>query len=269
MTPENEQTDFQASSRMNESAVAPTWHSVVLILGILAISFAGRHRVEGMHGTPHRLLTYATTAGMELAMLGWVALGLLLRKVPLRSLFGVVSSGIRGLALDLGVAAVFWFGALMTLGTISIFWTSVEVAIAHARSGPHAAQDAASLPNRETLRTLEQLAPANGVEVGCWILLCCIAGTVEELVFRGYLQRQFTAWTKGDVVWGVVFSALLFGAAHGYQGVRNMVLLAVFGAFFSGLALVRRSLRAGMIAHGWHDLVAGLTLAFLRAHHLL
>jgi hypothetical protein len=61
----------------------------------------------------------------------------------------------------------------------------------------------------------------------------------------------------------------MFGAAHGYQGARNMVLLAVFGVLFSALAIVRRSLRAGIIAHSWHDLIAGLTLALLRTHRLL
>ena len=77
-------------------------------------------------------------------------------------------------------------------------------------------------------------------------------------MFRGYLQRQFTAWAHGSDAVGVVFSALLFGAAHGYQGVRNMFLLAVFGGLFSLLALFRRSLRAGIFAHSWHDLIAGL-----------
>ena len=84
---------------------------------------------------------------------------------------------------------------------------------------------------------LEQLAPANGKEVGCWVVLCCLAGFVEEIVFRGYLQRQFTAWARGRGVAGVVFAALSFGGAHGYQGVRNMVLLSVFGALFSLLAI--------------------------------
>jgi hypothetical protein len=48
-----------------------------------------------------------------------------------------------------------------------------------------------------------------------------------------------------------------------------MVLLAVFGVLFSVLALFRRSLRAGMFAHGWHDLIAGLALALLKSSHLI
>ena len=104
--------------------------------------------------------------------------------------------------------------------------------------------------------------------MAAWALLCVVAGVVEEIVFRGYLQRQFAAWARGAAAAGVVFSALVFGAAHGYEGLRNMVLLAVFGVLFSLLALYRRSLRAGIFAHSWHDLIAGLALAFLRSHHL-
>ena len=102
------------------------------------------------------------------------------------------------------------------------------------------------------------LAPASVSEIAAWILVCALAGFAEEIVFRGYLQRQFTAWGRGALWAGVVFSAILFGMAHGYQGARNMVLLSIFGALFSLLAIFRRSLRAGMIAHSWHDLVAGL-----------
>ena len=64
---------------------------------------------------------------------------------------------------------------------------------------------------------------------------------------------------------GVAHVCIDFGSAHGYQGARNMVMLAVFGVFFSLLALFRRSLRAGIFAHGWHDMIAGLALAAQRA----
>ncbi|MDE3189086.1 MAG: CPBP family intramembrane metalloprotease [Acidobacteriota bacterium] len=116
---------------------------------------------------------------------------------------------------------------------------------------------------------LARLAPTNAEELAGWVLLCMLVGVVEETVFRGYLQRQFSAWARGGVAAGVVFSALIFGAAHGYQGVRSMVLLAVFGALFSLLAHFRRSLRAGIFAHSWHDLITGLVLGLLKSRHLL
>jgi hypothetical protein len=81
-------------------------------------------------------------------------------------------------------------------------------------------------------------------------------------------QRQFIGWSR-TVVWlGVLASALVFGGAHAYQGARNMALLAVFGVLFGMLAIYRRSLRAGIFAHAWHDLIAGLALALLRSSHI-
>jgi len=41
-------------------------------------------------------------------------------------------------------------------------------------------------------------------------------------------------------------------------------MITVFGALFSLLALRRGSLRAGMIAHGWHDIFSGIALAVLK-----
>jgi membrane protease YdiL (CAAX protease family) len=118
-------------------------------------------------------------------------------------------------------------------------------------------QPAIDLSQQQTLHTLTQLAPSNGTEIAAWVGLCILAGIAEEVVFRGYLHRQFTAWARGAVAVGVIVSAAMFGMAHGYQGARNMVMLAVFGALFS------------VLAHSWHDLFAGLVLAFLRAHHKL
>ena len=96
-----------------------------------------------------------------------------------------------------------------------------------------------------------------------------IIGFVEEIVFRGYLQRQFIGWARGRGSTGVLVSAVIFGGAHGYQGARSMVLLSVFGLLFSLLALYRRSLRAGIFAHDWHDFISGLALALLRSRHIL
>jgi membrane protease YdiL (CAAX protease family) len=250
-------------------SIAPAWHTVVLIAGIVLLSFAGVAGLTGAHAQVDRLQTYAFSACTEISMLAWVYFGLKLKKVPFRTLLGSVSGNLRSLAIDLGLALAFWIGALFVLANIGIYWTLAEAVIEH-RPIPFSGKELAPDPSQqETIHTLTQLAPTNAHEVAAWICLCILAGIAEELVFRGYLQRQFTAWARGASVAGVIGSALFFGAAHGYQGARNMVLLAVFGVLFSLLVLFRRSLRPGIFAHAWHDLIAGLVLAFLHAHHKL
>jgi uncharacterized protein len=250
--------------------VAPVWHTVVLIAGIVLVSVAGALEFSAaQHPVVNRLQTYALTAISELCMLGWVYFGLRLRKVPFMSLFGSVPCNLRSIAMDCGFALLFWVASLMVLGSIGIFWTVIEAAITHQSLFPSGKELTPDPAQQQAIHSLTQLAPANAIEVGAWILLCIIAGIAEELIFRGYFQRQFTAWAHGAVAMGVASSALLFGTAHGYQGARNMVMLAVFGALFSALAVLRRSLRAGIFAHSWHDLIAGLALALLKAHHIV
>jgi uncharacterized protein len=255
--------------------IAPVWHTVVLILAIFAISFIGvyRHPAGQNPAAVNRLRTYAVTAVLELVLIGWVAFGLRLKGISLGSLWGRASNSFRSIALDAGIAILFWMLSLMTLGTIAIFWLSIDNLIHHrpivvtsSRNGKSIAPD----PSQEkAARAVVQLAPTNGKEIAGWLLLCILVGVAEELVFRGYLQQQFTAWSRGATAGGVVFSAIMFGSAHGYEGVRAMFLLVVFGALFSLLALFRRNLRAGIFAHSWHDAFAGLTVAFLHARHVL
>jgi len=257
------------------TSIAPAWHTVVLILGILAVSLLGVYRHPGgaSVGAVNRLRTYGVTAGLELVLMGWVAFGLRLRGIPFRSLFGKVSSDFRSIAVDAGVAILFWMGSLMALATLGLMWMSIEAAITHRPIPiPTGQSGKTTLPSStedQAARAVVQLAPANGKEIACWLLLCMLVGVAEELVFRGYLQQQFTAWARGAAAGGVVFSAMMFGAAHGYEGARAMFLLAVFGALFSLLALFRRNLRAGIFAHSWHDACAGLMVALLHSRHIL
>lgn len=257
-------------ARERAGTIAPAWHTLVLIAGIAAVSIAGMMRPAHPHSSSNRLLTYATTAALELMMLGWVMLGLRLRKLPLRTLFGTVPTGWRPVMRDVQVAILFWFGSMIVLGGLGAVWTRVEARVTHQQLSAQSGKLNELTPSeRRATKEMEQIAPANGEEIACWVMLCAVAGFVEESVFRGYLQSQFTAWAHGAAAAGVVFSAIMFGAAHGYQGARNMTLLAVFGVLFSLLALRRRNLRACILAHGWHDLVAGLALGMLRSHHVM
>lgn len=255
--------------------IAPIWHTVILILVIVGVSLLGVHRHPGGEGisTANRMRTYGTTAGLELVLVGWVALGLKLRGNSIRSLIGKASASFRAIALDAGIAILFWIGSMMALATIAMMWIGIESLITHKpipiQTSKSGKPTLPNTPGNEAARAVVQLAPTNGKEIASWLMLCVLVGFAEELVFRGYFQSQFIAWGRGAAWAGVVFSALMFGAAHGYEGVRAMFLLSVFGALFSLLALFRRSLRAGMFAHTWHDAFAGLMVALLHSHHVL
>jgi membrane protease YdiL (CAAX protease family) len=100
------------------------------------------------------------------------------------------------------------------------------------------------------------------------VLLAVCAGFCEEIIFRGYLQRQFTAWT-GNVWAGVVLQAIVFGAGHIYQGYKGVIVISVYGAMFGVLAALRKSLRPGIMQHCAQDSFSGIAVWAAQKYHLL
>jgi membrane protease YdiL (CAAX protease family) len=101
------------------------------------------------------------------------------------------------------------------------------------------------------------LRPHGLLEGTVWVLLSCSAGFCEEVVFRGYLQRQFIALTGNE--WsGIGLSALIFGVGHAYQGWRSVTAIVVYGLLFGVLARFTRTLRPGILAHALEDVTSGL-----------
>ena len=52
----------------------------------------------------------------------------------------------------------------------------------------------------------------------------------------------------------VLFQAIVFGIGHLYEGVGQVARITLFGVLFGLLALWRKSLRPGMVAHAWSDI---------------
>ena len=99
-----------------------------------------------------------------------------------------------------------------------------------------------------------------------WIFLCSTAGFCEEFIFRGYFQRQFLALT-GRVELAVVLQAIVFGMAHTYQGMKGVITITIYGAMFGILAVVRKSLRPGMMQHASQDIFSGIVGGILARRH--
>ena len=141
---------------------------------------------------------------------------------------------LEGFSKGIAVAVGFWLIALVVLGAASL-----------------------ALQATKASQNIRVLLPQSQLEVFLWILTSITAGVCEEIIFRGYFQRQFSAWT-GNVAAGVLLSAAAFGAGHIYQGWRSAIVVLVYGSLFGILAEARESLRPGMMTHAWHDGFVGL-----------
>lgn len=112
-------------------------------------------------------------------------------------------------------------------------------------------------------KSISTMLPQGAIEVALWIAVSITAGVCEEIIFRGYFQRQFTAYT-GSVTVGVLLQAMVFGLGHSYQGLKQTVLISGLGVLYGCFAAWRRNLRANMIAHAWTDIYNGWLAFVLR-----
>ena len=230
---------FAEPSRPNRP-VAPARHTLFLLAILAAIAVSGAIFQQG-GDTRHAAGARPSALGIYLPLLlsEW-AMFLYVWKRGLKaggtSLDDIVGGRwrrpahvLRDLALGVGVWAA---------------WAAVEYAWTRFLGAGHS-------------RSIAEYLPRGAAESVVWVALSLSAGFVEEVVYRGYLQRQFAAWT-GSVPLGLLLQAIVFGVSHGYQGVDACLRITAYALLFGGVAMWRRSLRPGMMAHALTDVLAGL-----------
>jgi len=226
------------TSRSSDSAIAPAWHTAIVLFMMLGLSLVGARldlRAIGMHG---RLPSYLFVIVFEWATVAFIWWGLNRRGVRVSDVVG--GSWARGIYVlrDFGIGIAF---ILIVGGAIQGLSYLLKV-----------------VPPQE----MREMMPQTWFEMIAWVLLSLTGGFCEEVIFRGYLQRQFSAFTH-SLVGGIVFQAIAFGLGHGYQGWKLMSLIAMYGACFGVLAHWRHSLRPGIIGHALQDTAGGLLARFL------
>jgi membrane protease YdiL (CAAX protease family) len=224
-----------------QKAVAPWRHTAILIAFFVLMAAGGaalQHRARGradlVEHRPDVTLLYVLLVAGEWGLVYYVWKGGLRRSgVSLLQLIGGQRTSLRSVFVDAALAFGLW-----------IVWQGFSFLWVRWPGAGHAGSISPLLPNGMT-------------EGALWVLLSISAGISEEIVFRGYLQRQLTAFT-GRASLALILQAAVFGIAHGYQGVHACLSIAIYGAMFTLLALWRKSLRPGIIAHAWTDIAGGL-----------
>jgi membrane protease YdiL (CAAX protease family) len=221
--------------------VAGPLHTLVFLLilfGSASLMYVSAGRMRAVE-QPSRVLFYVTTIVWEWLLMAYILVGVRLHHTPLLEVMGARWTRAKDVFRDIGIALAFWIVALIVLGLV-----------AHL------------LHFQGMKQNVRFLAPEGRTEIVLWIAVSLTAGICEETIFRGYLQKQFIAWT-GSVPAGVLLSAVVFGVGHIYQGAKATVVIGVYGLMFGMLAQRRRSMRPGMMTHALHDTVSGLAIKFL------
>jgi len=219
--------------------VASRPHTAVLggiLIAVAAVGYLSLGRSTASGGAGAALSgpgLYLPLLAAEWGLFFYVRMGLHRRGSSIRGLLGGRPLGVRAMFVD------------MLLGLLLLAaWMAAEYGFDRAFGSGISAG-------------VQPLLVRRAADIPLWILLALSAGFVEELVFRGYLQRQFGA-LLGNRWAGVIAQAAFFGVTHGYQGALPVLKITLFGLMFGAFALARRSLVPGMAAHAAVDVIGGL-----------
>jgi CAAX protease family protein len=107
---------------------------------------------------------------------------------------------------------------------------------------------------KKAMKKLDFFLPFTARERTWFALVSVTAGICEETLYRGFLYHYFRdTWHWG--LWiAVAASAVVFGLAHGYQGISGILATGAIGGFLAVLYLGTGSLLVPMIFHALLDL---------------
>ncbi len=225
-----------------KALLASRKHTLIFLLICVALTIVSAINAAGTsakdsssHSQNDMLKLYVFIIGMEWLWVRFVAKGMQDRGRSIFEFLDVKHCTLLALAKDLAIGAI----ALVAIYFLS---TGLDGLTHHDPAAGNA-----------ILRT----SPSGSLAVTVWICLSLSAGICEEIVFRGYLQRQLTALT-GNLGLAIVLQAIIFGIGHAYEGIGSIVNITLHGLVLGLLAAWRRNIRAGMIEHAAWDIIAGL-----------
>jgi uncharacterized protein len=213
---------------------------IFFVLGVI-LPWRGRARMKKLLampkvGTMERRVLYASTIGFQwlaVAVVAWRAWahGYTAEELGL-AIYNGSRIAIASIVGALTVAALQWLN-LRRMGRIPV-------------------------EKRGNLQSIaERILPQSTVELLPFLALAITAGICEEFLYRGFAMAVLAR--AGLPTWLVVlFSSVLFGLAHLYQGRSGFVSTLVIGTVLGTVRLAYDSLIPVVFWHGAVDVMAGV-----------
>jgi membrane protease YdiL (CAAX protease family) len=222
--------------------VAPIWHTIGLLI-LLAVPVARGISQQSL-GSPNSQIFsshsqvfvrfYIPVLIYEWVLAAYVYWGIRRSGMTLRELIGGRWTRTTDFFRDFGRAVGFLVAGVLVMSMIIKLLGPI-----HAKA-------------------INVILPLGGREVAVWVVISLTAGFVEELVYRGYLQTQFSRFGMPAGL-AILTQAIIFGAGHAYEGWQKAVAITCFAIFAGVVAAWRRSLRPNMMGHAMMDLLAAVT----------
>jgi uncharacterized protein len=231
----------ETSPHVKPELIAPLWHTSLLsflFLVLAAITLLKPHQAVSPHPFhPEYLsLIYVVALIAQWGLFALVYAGLFNRQAQLAALIGNrwknSWDGIRDVLLGMGaVVLIFVVAALLFYALGS--WAEHDLI----------------------------LNPRTAVQFYFFFLFLVSGGYAEEVIFRGYFLKQFTCLFRSEAI-SVLLQAVLFALAHGLGSQSGFCYRLFIGLLFGYVAIKRKSLLPGIIAHCTLNAIAAI--AFFR-----
>jgi hypothetical protein len=220
------------SGNERERAVASTRHTIGFLLALFAVATWGAIRSPitewpATLSVPQaRTLLHLRIVALQCLWGGYVWLGMRNSTTSLRALIDNARWTVPRWLRHLGIGIAGWIAYLaLGAGLSKVFH-----------------------PNLKALRGLQAMLPHSTIERALWAAFAVTAGVCEEVVYRGYLLRQFQALTGSTFV-ALVLQALCYSFVHVILPLQMVAGVMVLGLLLGGLAVWQKSLVPGMILH--------------------
>jgi len=147
----------------------------------------------------------------------------------------------------------YWWKALL-FGLLSAVVICVVV---NLLVGPFVARFAGAPPNNSRFEGIH----GNVLALTGWLSIAwTVAAFGEEMVFRGYLMNRIsdlTGNTRAGWISAMLVSSLIFGEAHGYQGLAGAIGATEIGLLLGVMYLAnKRNLWMNIVCHGFIDSIS-------------
>jgi membrane protease YdiL (CAAX protease family) len=106
---------------------------------------------------------------------------------------------------------------------------------------------------------LYDILPHDRAELPPYVLLCVVAGTAEEFIYRG-VMTELAQRLIGIAIVTILAMSIAFAAAHAMQGLRSMAAIFVIALACHALVWLAQSLIPAMAVHFAYDLTAGMLI---------
>ena len=220
--------------------IAHWLHTVALLaLFILTTMFTEHRAATRQLGHTALIPSYLASIAAEWVLLGLVIAGIYRRRDFLAEAFMNRS---RTFLESIGLGAAVYVAGFIAIALVSsvLYFTPLF----------HKRNEAA----------IAAMAPHTPLQFLVWFGVSLSAGLCEELIFRGYLLQQLSAWTQRPVV-SIFLGAMLFGSVHLYEGPGAILPLAALALVFGFVVhYFKGDLRAVVVAHTLQDFIVALLL---------